>query len=139
MVVVDASVAVKWFLEEQDSDRVAHLLHGQQALCAPQIIFLEVFSAFCKRARVGSLKKATAKKLCDRWFLGGQDIFAEIFPPALFIQQAYTIALEYNHALPDCFYLAVALQEHLPLLTFDVRLAHIAKALNIPTPLQHIN
>lgn len=43
--VVDASVAVKWFIEDNDSARARQLLAGDEALIAPDLVIAEVCNA----------------------------------------------------------------------------------------------
>ena len=44
-VVIDASVALKWFVEEQGTEQAAALLAGQDLLIAPDLIVAEVANA----------------------------------------------------------------------------------------------
>ena len=43
-IVIDASVAVKWFLPEQDSDAARAILHFGHDLLAPDLLYAEVGS-----------------------------------------------------------------------------------------------
>ena len=44
-LVVDASVAIKWMIEEQDSALADRLLDGAHDFLAPELIVAEVISA----------------------------------------------------------------------------------------------
>jgi len=45
MIVVDASVAMKWFLNDQDSSQALGLFHQSYKLVAPELIRIEVLAA----------------------------------------------------------------------------------------------
>ena len=44
-LVIDASVALKWFVEEQGSDKARGLLSREERLIAPELLLAEVFNA----------------------------------------------------------------------------------------------
>jgi predicted nucleic acid-binding protein len=52
-IVVDASVALKWFLPEPDSAKAEELLGSHDILVAPTLIVSEVCNAVWKRLRRG--------------------------------------------------------------------------------------
>ena len=43
--VVDASIVVKWFVEEKWSDEASSLLEAEVTLIAPELLFAEVSNA----------------------------------------------------------------------------------------------
>jgi predicted nucleic acid-binding protein len=53
LIVVDASVAVKWFIHEPDRPAARRLLVPQSRLIAPDLIVAEVASAMWKRVVAG--------------------------------------------------------------------------------------
>ena len=59
-VVIDASVALKWFVEEQGTDQAAALLAGNDLLIAPDLIVAEVANAGWKAVRTGTMIVRTA-------------------------------------------------------------------------------
>lgn len=54
-LVVDASVAVKWFVTEEGRPAALKLLHPAVALDAPDLIFPEVGNAMLKKVRAGEI------------------------------------------------------------------------------------
>ena len=62
-LVVDASVAVKWFVDEAGADRAA-ALQGE-SVCAPDLIFAEVGNALWKLQRKKVLSGADYSKAVD--------------------------------------------------------------------------
>jgi predicted nucleic acid-binding protein len=59
-VVVDASVAIKWFLPEPLSNEAERLLDGGDALFAPDFLLIEFGNVIWKKARLGELARADA-------------------------------------------------------------------------------
>ena len=53
--VVDASVALRWFVEAPGSAAAAQLLSGRERLIAPDLIVAEVANAAWKLARAGEI------------------------------------------------------------------------------------
>ena len=54
-VVVDASVAVKWYLEEDHAAPARRLLDGTYELIVPDLFFMEIGNVLWKRWRRGEL------------------------------------------------------------------------------------
>ena len=50
-LVVDSSVAVKWYLEEEGSDRAESLLRRNARLLAPDLLLPELGNVLWKRRR----------------------------------------------------------------------------------------
>jgi len=51
IVVVDASVTVKWFIAEDNANDALELLGKNYEIHAPDLLFLEVDSVLCKLIR----------------------------------------------------------------------------------------
>ena len=60
MIVLDASVAVKAYMEEVGSDEAAAVLTCDKKFLAPELIRVEVCSALCRRVRRGELEAEEA-------------------------------------------------------------------------------
>jgi predicted nucleic acid-binding protein len=56
-VVVDASVAIKWFVPEPLSSAAERLLVGVDALLAPDFLLVEFGNIVCKEVRLGALAR----------------------------------------------------------------------------------
>jgi predicted nucleic acid-binding protein len=118
IVVVDASVAVKWFIQEPDRPAARRLLEPQSHLIAPDLIVAEVANAMWRRtlageghARQASLTAASLPRF-----------FAWLLPLTPLAARAVEIAAELRHPVYDCFYLALAEREEAMLVTADRRL-----------------
>lgn len=106
MIVVDASVAVKWFIPEPGSQAAHQLLVAPRGLIAPALIRIEVTAAILRLYREDRLPEASARAACGEWsemLLGGVvRLIAddELYPVAL------EMGFKTRHALQDCLYLA---------------------------------
>ena len=104
-MVIDASVAVKWFLPEQDSEN-ALLLAANHQLRAPPLLMAEVGNAIWKKLRHGELieKLDAFARHAD---LGQVVEIVEGRTSELAVR-ALELALMLDHAIYDCVYLALA-------------------------------
>jgi predicted nucleic acid-binding protein len=121
-LVIDASVAVLWTLQQQSSDRAAALSH-EAGLTAPSIIVAEIGNAIWKAVRRGDLPRADAAMGVEI-ALGPLDLLISAEELRL---RALEIAIELDHPIYDCFYLALAERERCPLVTADKRLLAAGK------------
>jgi predicted nucleic acid-binding protein len=120
MIVVDASVAVKWLIPEAGSEQAIELLKGD-VLAAPDLIRIEVASAVTRRARVGEMEAAEAESLCESWLTWLGRGALTLFPTDPDLPDAVRFALAIRHPLADCLYLALAARWQTELLTADRR------------------
>jgi len=117
-VVVDASVALKWFIEEEGSDRAAAMLTGPDLLIAPDLIIAEVAYAGWKAMRSGSMLAQQHDHAAARLSLA----FDELTPLALLAPRTVEISRVLDHPVYDCFYLALAEAHGATMVTADQRL-----------------
>jgi predicted nucleic acid-binding protein len=122
-LVVDASVAAKWLIDEPDSDLADRLLDDAHEFLAPEIIIAEVLSAAWKRCRLGEIADAQLDDIAVR-VADGVVSFRPLRPLA---SRAAAIARELDHPVYDCFYLALAEAEEAPLVTADRRLLAVVR------------
>ncbi len=121
-LVVDASVAVKWLFEEQDSDHAEALLtsagEDKLRLVAPTILPAEIANALWKRMRRGDMDRQRTLETGERF----EEICPLLIPIEDFVRRALELAINSRHPVYDCLY--VALAEELPgqLVTADERL-----------------
>ena len=120
--VVDASVAVKWLFEEQDSEAAEALLisagENNLKLVAPAILPAEVANALWKRMRRGDMDRLKTLETGQRF----EGICPLLLPIEDLVYRALELAIDSRHPVYDCLY--VALAEGLPadLITADERL-----------------
>ena len=121
-LVIDASIAVKWYFEQPGWQEARAIAAGDDDLIAPELIHAETGSAVWQYVRAGVISKDDARTIMDRMLLR-MDAFASLSGLA---DAALNLALALNHPIYDCFYLALAEQEKAPLVTADKRLTRAA-------------
>jgi predicted nucleic acid-binding protein len=119
MIMVDASVAVKTYLEEVGSDTATELLTGPTKLLAPELIRLEVAGALCRRVRNGQLAAGEAETRCRHWLTELDRGLFSLMPDRELLAEAVALSFKLKHALADCLYLSVAIGAGAPLVTAD--------------------
>ncbi len=131
MIVVDASLAVKWVLAEPDSPAALRFLAARAPeLTAPDLLFVEVGSALVRKANIDVSLRETMRGQLEEWSVAWRNHFvraARTDPVA--ILRAGHIAMDLGHPLKDCVYLALAIELGCDLATCDVKFA--AKALAV--------
>ena len=116
--VVDASVALKWFLaEEPNGVEALQLVQSREALISPDLLIAEVCNAGWRLLRLGQIRRAQFDNIPTALPL----YFAELAEPVALAPRAATIAAELDHPIYDCFYLALAEARRSPLVTADER------------------
>lgn len=116
-LVVDASIAVKWFFQEQHSDEALRALEKCSALLAPDLIYSEVGNVIWKRTRA---KEITQKEGTEVFSAFGR-LPITVFPSFPLSQLALEIAMKSGRTMYDCLYLSLAIREKAPLITADKR------------------
>ncbi len=120
-LIVDASVAVKWFLNEPGTAQALAIeeLYRNEALdvLAPSLIVPEVQNVFWKRVRRGEMSACQAQRCADQ-FLLECPILVDSAPVH---RSALELALAHGHPVYDCLYLALALDCRCDLVTADER------------------
>jgi predicted nucleic acid-binding protein len=118
IVVVDASVAIKWFILEPDRAAARQLLEPDKRLIAPELLLAEVANAMWKRVMTGAgdaRQAPLAAASLPRFFTR----LVSLTPLAT---KALAIAAELRHPVYDCFYLALAEEQDATMVTADRRL-----------------
>ena len=121
-LIVDASVAVKWFAKE-DQIAEARLLLDRDDLAAPEFIFLELFHALWNLARRNQFHMHDIEPSLMRM----RDVFAYFAPQETLRGDAMRLALHRNLAIYDCLYIALAQREGATLITADEKQLAIAR------------
>ncbi|MEP6888756.1 MAG: type II toxin-antitoxin system VapC family toxin [Nitrospirales bacterium] len=102
--VVDASVAIKWFLPETHSEAALRLQHSDHRLHAPAFVMLELGNVLAKKIRRNELTQEEGKAILKdlKHIPLQQHSDMRLFRPA------YALALDTLRSLYDCLYLALA-------------------------------
>lgn len=117
-LVVDASVAVKWYVHEVHSDSARLLLGHGHRLFAPDLLMTEFGSILWKKVRRDELT------LDDAWTMFRT---FEATPKTLRSSQrllpfALEIAFQSGRSVYDSLYIACAIRWEIPMITADERL-----------------
>ena len=115
--VVDACVAVKWVVEEAGSDTARSL--SPTRLEAPDLLLIECANILWKKVRLGDLSPRDAAVRLDVLMVAPVKLTAG----GELLKSALELALELQHPVYDCMYVALALRRDIPLVTADERLA----------------
>ena len=118
-VVVDASVAVKWFVPEDLTERATALLERPLELLAPDLLFAEAGNILWKKVTRGEIAPRDAR-----------DVLAalvrmplSVVPSSALVEAALEIALAHHRTVYDGLYVALAVARDAVLVTADARLA----------------
>lgn len=123
MIVVDASIAVKWLLPEPGSDAAQALLESGEQLIAPVLIRVEVAAAICRKVRFSEIDSLDGEAAFRLWIQCLAKAVIELIPDEKHLAQAWAIALRLKHPLQDCLYLAVAESRKTVLITAHKKFA----------------
>lgn len=116
-LVVDASIAVKWVIEEEGTEDALSLRHRAK-LIAPDLLAAECSNVLWKKVRRGELAKDEA--LLAAKLLQNADL--ELLPTRPVLESATRLAVDLDHPAYDCIYLAIAVARNCQLVTADERL-----------------
>lgn len=119
---MDASVAVKLFLNEADSPAAAALAESEHELWAPSLIRVEVAAAITQRNRMGGIEDHDATgRLRSAWSLIAFPNF-HLMDNNELLSRAGAIAIQLKHSFQDCLYVACAEHVGAELVTTDRKL-----------------
>lgn len=117
-LIVDASVAVKWFVAEDLHEVARNLLTVDEPLLAPDILATEFANVMWVKTRRREIEPEQAARALGAVVQGVPLLRASV--PLL--PRALEFAGVLDHPVYDCVYLALAHQLAAPLVTADRRL-----------------
>ena len=117
-VVVDASVAVKWFVPEELSIEARRLLAPEYELLAPDLLWAELGNVLWKKHRRRELDQRTAARLLGDF----SRVPIKLHPAQRWTGAALDLAIRHGVTVYDGLYLAVAAGNECRLMTADRRL-----------------
>lgn len=121
-IVIDSSVAVKWWIAEPDSALATSLTEGR-TLIAPDFLSVECANILWKHVRRGEITQATATAALMM-------LQAAPIPRTRdtdLVSDAQRLSADLDHPVYDCLYLALALRHGVPVVTADRRFAALAE------------
>lgn len=99
--VVDASVALKWFVDEPRHDIARDLLASGVALVAPELVLIETMNAFQKKVSLGQMTREQAMQAASVL----EDCFHHVAPVSTVLPAAMDMSIDLKHPIYDCVYL----------------------------------
>lgn len=132
LAVVDASVAVRWIVPEEGAAEAIDLLAMPIDWIAPRLLMTEVTSALARKAQSGELSVDFVMDGLDFLARTTDSGALRLERDELVIRAALTLALQLQHKVADCVYLALAEQTGAGLATADRRLGHLARTRFVP-------
>src|SRR5690348_3660963 len=124
-IVVDASVAVKWVVNEPRTE--AALALRDEELIAPALWLAEAANALWRHVRLGELNRNQVLARLSEL----QTAPVASLPIEPHVAKALELATEADHPVYDCVYLALALHQQARVVTDDRRFLAAAGRLNL--------
>ena len=116
--VVDASVAVKWFVPEELSERADALAESGWTLLAPRLVLLEVTNSLWKKIR----RQLVTPQEAHEHLSALPRFFDELFDHDDLIAPALSLAADLDHPIYDLVYVQGARRHDAVVVTADGRL-----------------
>lgn len=102
--VVDASVAIKWFIPEVHSEAAIRARHSSHRLHVPAFLMLELGNVVAKKIRRDELTRVEGEAILKDL----RHLPLQRHADDRLFGSAYTLALDTHRSLYDCLYLALA-------------------------------
>lgn len=122
-VVVDASVAVKWFVPEELSTEARVLLAADHQLLAPDLLWAEFGNVLWKKHRRRELDQRTTHRLLRDF----SRVPIEFHATERWTETALELAIRHGITVYDGLYLALAAGSGCRLMTADRRLSEACR------------
>ncbi len=119
LLVVDVSVAVKWFVAEDESAQARALVTSGIILMAPDLFIAELGSVLLKKVRRGEMLAEVVPRA-----LASTNLVVGLAPSLSLTESAFEIAHRYNRSFYDALYVALAIREGCRLVTADESLVN---------------
>lgn len=120
-IIVDASVALKWVLEEDDSPLARAL--AARDLAAPDLLWSECANGLWRWVQRGVLSGRVAHER----FVALRRAPVALIPAGELLDRALILAIELGHPIYDCVYLALALQRGMQVVSADRRFVNVVR------------
>jgi predicted nucleic acid-binding protein len=122
-LVIDATVGLKWFIEESRSSVARKILDKGASFIAPDIFIQEICNVVWKKVKNQEITAEQGEAIVANVPM----VLDHIVPSSEVASRAFALAVQFNHPVYDCLYLALAERESITLITDDAKLVNIAK------------
>jgi len=123
-LVVDSSVAIKWFVDEPNSAEARRILDGYEggslSCCAPDLLNAEFGNILWKKQKFQGLSVSDGQAILDE-FRKLQFIFT---PSADLLNDAFKLAVKHGGTVYDAMYLALGVRRNCQIVTADEKLVN---------------
>lgn len=130
--VVDASVVVKWFVPEVDSDAARRWLEAAHHYFAPDLLFAETANTIWKKVRRREIERDAGRRLVAD--IGR--VAVETVACRALAEDAHAIAQAIGQPVYDALYVALAVRLDTRMITADDRLDARLRA--VPLLARHV-
>ena len=121
-IVVDSSVAIKWFIPQEYSSEANKILNsyqqGQVILLAPDLIYAEVGNIIWKMERFQVLESVDAQAVLDLF----EQMQFNIVTSKQLLKSAYRFATNHQRSVYDSLYVVLSIRENCKFVTADSKL-----------------
>ena len=122
-LVIDANVGVKWFIEEPRSSTARKILEKESSFIAPDIFITEICNVVWKKVKKQEITAEQGQAIVNNM----PTVLDYYVPSSDLANRAFVLAVQYNHPVYDCLYLALAERDSFTLVTDDAKLVTVAK------------
>ncbi|WP_180897988.1 type II toxin-antitoxin system VapC family toxin [Martelella soudanensis] len=105
-LVIDSSVIVKWFVQEEGHAEALGLLETTERICCPDFALVEAANVLWRKVRLSEIGPAQASEAVGQ--LAG--FFDAVVPSFELLEAAFELAGRLQHSVYDCMFLACALR-----------------------------
>ncbi|MCP4384992.1 MAG: type II toxin-antitoxin system VapC family toxin [Hyphomicrobiales bacterium] len=126
MAVFDANILVALIVDLPWSDRARRSVTDHPLRIAPSLVAAEVGSAVWQNVRSGGLSPDQARTGCKRAIS-----IVALEPIENLVETALQFAIDHDHSVYDCLYLALVEREDTLLVTADRKVANLADRLGM--------
>ena len=120
LFVVDASVAVKWYVPEEHSEIALLLLDDNFSRIVPRLFFSEFGNILWKKFTRGEISREDVTDAATSLRFAG----LKPMPDELLMDEAIRLACDFGHPFYDCLYLALADSLDTAVVTADQKFAN---------------
>jgi predicted nucleic acid-binding protein len=120
LLVIDASVVVKWFVPEIYDAEAKRLLNPANQFVAPDLLFAEIANVMSMKVRRGDLPEEKAQRMVSELHA----IPVATVPCRQLANETCILAMATGRSAYDAMYLALAVILNTRLVTADQRLAN---------------
>ena len=122
-LVIDANVAIKWFVTEDLHAEARRLLEGGDDLHAPDFLVVELANVAWNKAKRREISPQQAEQISAACLDGVPVLHAS----SALVERATRIALDLDHPVYDCIYIACAEAIGGVLITADEKMMRTAE------------